>query len=434
MDKNFDFIVIGAGLAGLTCAYRLQEKGHNVLVLESAATPGGRIQTVQMSECLSDTGAQFFSESYPVIGRLIQDLNLGDSVSTVSPEMNFITGTRAYSLNTSNPFSLLTSGLLPWRSYLKLCVKMLSHARFLTSNNFESASALSRYDGTSADHFLKRNLDEHAIKNLFDPFFSGFSYSTPQELSEAMVIRTLGHFFKRKKLFGLKRGLFELIAELAAKLNIKTGVRVEAIIPEGESHLVQARGEFYRGNRIVMATTAGVAKKLLIQTSIQNNGILDVRYSPSTHLGMVFRKQNNHLAPYGNMVLKEKNEFINVVTFESRKAHALCPAEFELVHVLSSREGHSFAQAGGDLRSQGLQVLESISPYKSSVLIDVRQTGWNEAIPIFSPGRGRLIEEYRKKISSREKVFLAGDYMGTPCSEGAAESGEFIASLFPEVK
>ncbi len=38
-------VVVGAGLAGLTAARKLQDLGHNVIVYEVRNRPGGRIWT-----------------------------------------------------------------------------------------------------------------------------------------------------------------------------------------------------------------------------------------------------------------------------------------------------------------------------------------------------------------------------------------------------
>src|SRR5690349_9916842 len=38
-------IVIGAGIAGLSCAYELKRRGHDVMVLEATGRPGGHVRT-----------------------------------------------------------------------------------------------------------------------------------------------------------------------------------------------------------------------------------------------------------------------------------------------------------------------------------------------------------------------------------------------------
>jgi monoamine oxidase len=40
-------IVVGAGPAGLTCAYELTRAGHHVTVLEARDRPGGRVRTLR---------------------------------------------------------------------------------------------------------------------------------------------------------------------------------------------------------------------------------------------------------------------------------------------------------------------------------------------------------------------------------------------------
>jgi oxygen-dependent protoporphyrinogen oxidase len=53
-------IVVGAGIAGLGAAYRLREAGHEVVLLEKDAEPGGRCRSVQWHGLWAVTGAFAF--------------------------------------------------------------------------------------------------------------------------------------------------------------------------------------------------------------------------------------------------------------------------------------------------------------------------------------------------------------------------------------
>lgn len=52
--------IIGAGIAGLTCALDLQAAGHAVTVFDKARGPGGRLATRRAEDGTFDHGAQFF--------------------------------------------------------------------------------------------------------------------------------------------------------------------------------------------------------------------------------------------------------------------------------------------------------------------------------------------------------------------------------------
>lgn len=57
--------VIGAGLAGLTCARQLQARGHSVIVYEKSTDVGGRMGTRQTELGGFDHGAQYFTATNP---------------------------------------------------------------------------------------------------------------------------------------------------------------------------------------------------------------------------------------------------------------------------------------------------------------------------------------------------------------------------------
>lgn len=65
-------LIIGAGLAGLTAARRLQDAGWQVTVLDKGRVPGGRMATRQIGEAVFDHGAQFFTAREPAFQAAIE--------------------------------------------------------------------------------------------------------------------------------------------------------------------------------------------------------------------------------------------------------------------------------------------------------------------------------------------------------------------------
>ena len=62
-------IVVWAGLAGLTCAKVLEERGVEVVVFEASDGVGGRVRTDEKDGFLLDRGFQVYFTAYPVSRR-----------------------------------------------------------------------------------------------------------------------------------------------------------------------------------------------------------------------------------------------------------------------------------------------------------------------------------------------------------------------------
>ncbi len=68
---QFDCIVIGAGLAGLTAARDLQTQGKSVLVLEASDRVGGRVKSDYQDGFIFDRGFQVINPKYPQVAKKI---------------------------------------------------------------------------------------------------------------------------------------------------------------------------------------------------------------------------------------------------------------------------------------------------------------------------------------------------------------------------
>jgi NAD(P)-binding Rossmann-like domain/Flavin containing amine oxidoreductase len=69
MSADFDCIVVGAGLSGLTAARLLQSAGLSTLIIESSDRPGGRVKSDIIDGYTLDHGFQVINRGYPNIKR-----------------------------------------------------------------------------------------------------------------------------------------------------------------------------------------------------------------------------------------------------------------------------------------------------------------------------------------------------------------------------
>lgn len=74
--KQYDVIVIGAGVTGLTCAYRLTQAGRSVLVLEARDRVGGRLRTETHGDHEFEIGGQWVSPDQDALLSLLSELSL----------------------------------------------------------------------------------------------------------------------------------------------------------------------------------------------------------------------------------------------------------------------------------------------------------------------------------------------------------------------
>jgi hypothetical protein len=66
-------IIVGAGIAGVTCARELLQAGHEVDLRERAMAVGGRMASPQIEGRRVDIGASYFTASDPDFSRQVQD-------------------------------------------------------------------------------------------------------------------------------------------------------------------------------------------------------------------------------------------------------------------------------------------------------------------------------------------------------------------------
>jgi len=118
----YDAAVVGGGLSGLVCAWRLERSGRRVLVLEANARAGGCIGTTRHDGLLMEAGPNSALETTPLIGQLFGELGIAArkiEPSSVARNRYILRDGRLIALPLSPP-GFIGSGLFSTRAKLRL--------------------------------------------------------------------------------------------------------------------------------------------------------------------------------------------------------------------------------------------------------------------------------------------------------------------------
>ena len=81
-----DVIIIGAGISGLSCAWRLKKLGVEAVILESTSRPGGVIRTENVEGYQIEWGPNSIQPA-PAALRLIDEAGLWDDLLPPNPNI-----------------------------------------------------------------------------------------------------------------------------------------------------------------------------------------------------------------------------------------------------------------------------------------------------------------------------------------------------------
>ena len=165
-------VIIGAGISGLTTAFLLNKLGCDVTVLEKKKEPGGSIETVFEKGFLFDKGPNSALETHPLIGKMIDELNLKDQLVYANKEAN-----KRYILKNNQLHALPMSPT----AFLKTRLFSPAAKLRLLAEPFIGRSKDGYYQSIS--EFVTRRLGKEFLDYAINPFVAGVYAGNPEELS-----------------------------------------------------------------------------------------------------------------------------------------------------------------------------------------------------------------------------------------------------------
>lgn len=426
-------VVVGAGIAGLTAAYRLAKRGLNVTVLEASDRVGGRMSTDRRDAYVIDRGAQFLSDGYAVIGELLHELGLAGQLHRASGWSGIVRNGAVRRINARHPWSPASSGLLGWRDTFRLArasIALARRTRHLPLGDYAGWHAMDDADGAD---WIAATFGTNALEYLFEPMLEGFYFQPPERMSRAWPAILWSFGMRGNGAAALAGGIGSLPDALARTLDVRLSTPVRSIATDAAGVRIDTGAGVLRADCVVLATTASTARALYAPASEVEARLLGTRYSATINIGFAVPQGVSAATLagdiYGLLIPRRERQVIAAVALESRKCRQYVPRGELLNVMLSGSAGARLVRASE--QSVLAEVMPELGNYFPGIAQKIRFAHfcrWPEAEPCSPIGRGADLRQYRVQWRPGMKVILAGDYMGIPCTEGAAESGKWAAS------
>jgi len=241
MSNQYDMIVIGAGISGLAMAFKAQQAGKSVLVLEKEEKAGGCFDSVVMEQDESfwlEMGTHTCFNSY---GRLLEILDQLGMMESLQPRQK-----QSYRMLADDQLVSIPSRL----HFFELFLNAWRIFRL-------------KKDGLSIAGYYGAIVGP---KNYTDVFRHAFSAVICQQADEApadMLFRKRPRDNSVMRSYTFSKGLGTVISVLEEKLQVKKGQRVSAVRLDADGYQVDAGDVSYACDNLVCATPVLAASRLL---------------------------------------------------------------------------------------------------------------------------------------------------------------------------
>ncbi|MEB3339952.1 FAD-dependent oxidoreductase [Okeania sp.] len=212
LNKSKSVVVIGAGLAGLACAYELSQRGFTVTLLEKSPQLGGKIASwsvdVEGEKFMMEHGFHGFFPQYYNLNSLVEELNITNNFQSLEfYSLVFKEGKYQPEIFRPNssafPWNIVDLGIsspnrLRWGINL---IKPKHWEVFRAIGGFQVEKTYQQLDNLSVAEWVEKDFPQGLYDLYFLPFTKS-SLNAPDKLSVAELMQFFHFYF-----FGNPEGL-----------------------------------------------------------------------------------------------------------------------------------------------------------------------------------------------------------------------------------
>jgi len=427
-------VVVGAGIAGLTAAYRLSKSGFEVTVLEAEPTVGGRLSTLAKDGYRFDLAASMMLNSYRRTVALVADLGLDSEVETPDVANGVYRDGVVHSLG--GPKDALGSKLLSARAKLRMTALVADVLRYRKSLTWGDEAAAADLDLGSAREYADRRLRNPELRDqLLDPACRFLGLASLEHIS-AVDFLALARNMGATGFFNHPEGMGFLTRALAGRVaRVECGARVTAVLDEGDEVRISwvRDGEPERTETAavcVLAVPAPIMVEIAPQLDAERKEILgDVVYSPSVN---VFLGLDAPPKDPSWLVLIPGNEEpeLACVILDHNKASGRTPEGGGLLSTYWQREWSEahWNDSDEELTAEALVAMRRVLPGTDDHVAVSHVQRWRNALVTGPVRRHRDLARLRELTPAGSRIRLAGDAVSTSNVEACICSGERAAT------
>tara|TARA_B110000503_G_C7158735_1_gene418595 strand:+ start:2300 stop:3643 length:1344 start_codon:yes stop_codon:yes gene_type:complete len=428
-------IVIGSGICGLTCAYRLKQQGFDPIVLDRAERLGGRSITNKVNGFIDDLGGSLLATTYKEAVQLADELGLTSEREPMGAQTELYIDGKFHVMSINNAaLSLLSAKFLNWRSKLSLIRLVPIMLKSWSKLNLTNLGGMADIDTESAQAFCRRTVTDEVYERLLNPLTRAMYGHDCSEISVVELLWML-KTFAACSTFAFKGGMETLPQALVAQgINVltshevldvrdsETGVVVRVKSPEGESELT--------ADYCAIASDGKDLQRIYGQSlsAAQNDFLDQLCYNPLYLVYFKFKKR----PPVKGFIVEftaEEGGDMAALAWYHKWGDSKVPDDKSALIFLGTNDWQ--------FRMQNLPVEESIAEAKRYVYkyypeleaqeLSVEVTPWPRATTVGRVGNYRHLHAFVNDRKHHGRVQYGGDYMAQSSIGTAVATGNDLA-------